>query len=112
MTYIKDTTDKQTIVIPAPTAVQVASTYTLALYSSAKAAGVSLSAKREESRCSLFYFVTIALPEGFPKGEYVYELKRGGKVLAEGVARIGEVDENRKDKEFKRGGVTFYEVNV
>ena len=39
---------------------------------------------------ALFYQFNINLPSGMDEGEYEYELKNGGDVLAKGLLQIGD----------------------
>lgn len=47
---------------------------------------------------SLYYTVSISLPEGLPDGQYEYSLEGDGQVLSSGVLIIGQYDSPSSDQ--------------
>lgn len=90
MIYLRNTTTAQTAFIPKELkgtgglSLTIVSTLDMVAY-------VDGQAVSDTGFFSLYYRISVALPEGMPDGEYEYTLKDGnGAVLASGVLKVGE----------------------
>lgn len=106
MLYLDNTTEPQTLDIPAPSAKGALGNYTLHLKGTETLRAFDMPAVDEAPALAGYYRVTIALPEGMESGEYLYSLTQQATRVAYGVARIEATVVNYKER---GAGIKFVE---